>query len=52
MGGDGGVNTQNISQLAFGGVDVFNVGSFIQQAPDAERAFRSLQRIAEETGTT
>jgi ribulose-phosphate 3-epimerase len=52
IGWDGGVNSHNISQLAFGGVDVFNVGGFLQDADDAEKAFRSLARIAEETGTT
>jgi ribulose-phosphate 3-epimerase len=49
---DGGINDQNISQLAFAGVDVFNVGGFIQNAPDPEKAYLALQRIADETGTT
>ncbi|MBI2009150.1 hypothetical protein HYS84_01920 [Candidatus Saccharibacteria bacterium] len=52
IGWDGGINQQNISQLAAGGVDVFNVGGFIQEAKEPERAFRVLQRIADETGTT
>lgn len=52
IGWDGGVNAQNISQLAFGGVDVFDVGGFIQEAEDADAAYKSLERIAEETGTT
>jgi ribulose-phosphate 3-epimerase len=52
IGWDGGINTQNISQLAFSGIDVFNVGGFIQDAPNPEQAYQSLQRIAEETGTT
>jgi ribulose-phosphate 3-epimerase len=52
IGWDGGVNSQNISQLAFGGVDVFAVGGFIQSAPDPEQAFKTLDRIAQETGTT
>jgi pentose-5-phosphate-3-epimerase len=52
IGWDGGVNDRNISQLVFGGVDVFDVGGFIQNAPDPERAFHSLARIADETGTT
>lgn len=52
IGWDGGANDQNIAQLVFGGIDVINVGGFIQQADDPERAFRSLQRIADETGTT
>ena len=52
IGWDGGINQQNISQLAAGGVDVFNVGGFIQDAKDPERTFHALQRIADETGTT
>jgi pentose-5-phosphate-3-epimerase len=52
IGWDGGVTDQNISQLAFAGVDVFNVGGFIQKAEDPEKAFHVLERIADETGTT
>jgi ribulose-phosphate 3-epimerase len=52
VGWDGGINDQNISQLAFAGVDVFNVGGFIQKADSPEKAFRALTRIADETGTT
>ena len=52
IGWDGGINDHNISQLAFGGVDVFNVGGFLQSSPDPEKAYNSLARIAEETGTT
>jgi len=52
IGWDGGVNLQNISQLAAGGVDVFNVGGFLQTAPDPEHEYLALERIAEETGTT
>lgn len=52
IGWDGGVNDQNISRLAAGGVDVFNVGGFLQKAEDAEHAYKILDRIAQETGTT
>ena len=52
VGWDGGVTNRNASQLAFGGVDVFNVGGFLQDSPDPERDFYSLKRIVEETGTT
>jgi ribulose-phosphate 3-epimerase len=52
IGWDGGVNDQNIAQLIFGGVDVINVGGFIQSADNPERAYRTLSRIADETGTT
>ncbi|HSX17998.1 MAG TPA: hypothetical protein VLE51_01420 [Candidatus Saccharimonadales bacterium] len=51
IGWDGGVNQQNVSELIFGGVDVLNVGGFIQEAEDPARAFHMLGRIAEETGT-
>lgn len=52
IGWDGGISDQNISQLAFAGVDVFNVGSFIQKADDPLKTYHALQRIADETGTT
>jgi ribulose-phosphate 3-epimerase len=52
IGWDGGINDQNVSQLVFGGVDVLNVGGYIQKAADPETAFKSLQRIADETGET
>jgi ribulose-phosphate 3-epimerase len=52
IGWDGGVNSQNLSQLVTGGVDVLNVGGFIQKAEDPEKAYRTLVRIADETGTT
>jgi len=52
VGWDGGGTDQNISQLATGGVNVFNVGGFIQEASNPEKVFHRLQRIADETGTT
>ncbi|HEX4773949.1 MAG TPA: hypothetical protein VH234_00315 [Candidatus Saccharimonadales bacterium] len=52
IGWDGGVNEQNISRLASGGVDVFNVGGYLQDSSDPEHSFQVLARIAEETGTT
>lgn len=52
IGWDGGVNNQNASQIVFGGVDVLNVGGFIQNAADPEKAYHGLKRIADETGTT
>lgn len=52
IGWDGGINERNISQLAFGGVDVFNVGGYIQEAEDPHKAYLHLSRIAQETGTT
>jgi ribulose-phosphate 3-epimerase len=52
IGWDGGINDQNISQLAFAGVDVFNVGGFIQKAENPEKSYEALRRIADETGET
>lgn len=52
IGWDGGVNDQNVSQLVSGGVDVLNVGGFIQKSEDPLRTFEALQRIADETGST
>lgn len=52
IGWDGGINEQNISQLASGGVDIFDVGGFIQDSDNPEKVFRRLQRIADETGGT
>jgi ribulose-phosphate 3-epimerase len=52
IGWDGGVNDQNISNLAAGGIDVFSVGGFIQNSANPEHAYKVLQRIADETGTT
>lgn len=42
IGWDGGVNDQNIVQLAAGGIEVVNVGGFIQSAEDHQAAYRLL----------
>ena len=42
IGWDGGVNDLNVKQLVEGGIEVVNVGSFIQSAKDAEKAYHSL----------
>ena len=52
IGWDGGVNVNNVAELVNGGVDVLNVGGYIQNSTDPARAFASLQRIADETGST
>ncbi len=52
VGWDGGINEQNISQLASGGIDVFNVGGSIVNSDEPERVFHRLRRIVDETGTT
>jgi ribulose-phosphate 3-epimerase len=43
IGWDGGINAENISVLAEAGVEVFNVGGFIQRSRDPEQAYRSLE---------
>jgi ribulose-phosphate 3-epimerase len=45
IGWDGGVNAENASQLAAGGVDVLNVGGFIQHAIDPAKAYAKLKAI-------
>lgn len=52
VGWDGGVDQQNASELVAGGVDVLNVGGYLQNSPDPPRAYSALQRIADETGET
>jgi ribulose-phosphate 3-epimerase len=52
IGWDGGVNDQNVAELVFGGVDVLNVGGFLQNAQNPADTYHTLVRIAEETGTT
>lgn len=42
IGWDGGVNDRNINMLVRGGVDVLNVGGFIQQSDDPENAYAKL----------
>jgi ribulose-phosphate 3-epimerase len=42
IGWDGGVNDQNAHQIAAAGVDVLNVGGFIQHATDPAAAYATL----------
>lgn len=42
IGWDGGVNATNAAELAAGGVDVLNVGGFIQHAVDPAQAYAAL----------
>lgn len=46
IGWDGGVNDTNIQQLVAAGVEVLNVGGYIQSAPNAEEAYEKLVTIA------
>lgn len=43
IGWDGGVKDTNVHLLAAGGVDVLNVGGFIQKASDPAAAYATLQ---------
>jgi len=44
IGWDGGINNTNAKALAMGGVDVLNVGGFIQHASDPRMAYGALAR--------
>jgi ribulose-phosphate 3-epimerase len=44
IGWDGGINNTNARALAMGGVDVLNVGGFIQHASDPRMAYGALKR--------
>lgn len=44
IGWDGGINDENIQQLVAGGVDLLNVGGYIQRAEDPLAAYRKLQQ--------
>lgn len=44
IGWDGGITDANAAKLAAGGVDVLNVGGFIQKSDDPAAAYESLSR--------
>ncbi len=45
FGWDGGVNDNNVKQLAEGGVDVLNVGGYIQNSADPQTSFNELNAL-------
>jgi ribulose-phosphate 3-epimerase len=45
IGWDGGINDQNIKALIDGGVDVLNVGGFIQKAENPQEAYATLEEV-------
>jgi len=45
FGWDGGVNNQNVRELAEGGIEVINAGGYIQQAEDPANAYNTLVEI-------
>lgn len=47
IGWDGGINEHNAQQFFEAGVDVLNVGGFIQKAAHPEQAYATLLAIAE-----
>jgi pentose-5-phosphate-3-epimerase len=46
IGWDGGINNKNAAVLAAGGVNVLNVGGFIQHADNPEAAYEQLKTAA------
>lgn len=45
IGWDGGINASNVRQLVTGGVDVLNVGGYIQHAIDPAHAYATLESL-------
>lgn len=45
VGWDGGITTDNVAALVAGGVDVLNVGGFIQRSDDPAAAYKELQKL-------
>ena len=45
IGWDGGVNPDNLPQLASAGVDIFNVGSYLQSAAEPKKAYDLLTSL-------
>lgn len=50
IGWDGGINDQNALALAKGGIDVLNVGGFIQKSDNPEHAYAKLKAILKSEG--
>lgn len=44
IGWDGGVNDQNAKQLADGGIDVLNIGGYIQKAENPQTSYAKLKQ--------
>jgi ribulose-phosphate 3-epimerase len=45
IGWDGGVSSANIAQIASNGVDVINVGGYIQSSLDPKATFEQLEKL-------
>lgn len=50
IGWDGGINDQNALTLAEGGIDVLNVGGFIQKSNNPEHAYAKLKSLLQMRG--
>lgn len=48
IGWDGGINDHNAAQLVQGGVDILNVGGYIQHADNPKNAYDTLIRVTQE----
>ncbi len=45
IGWDGGVNEKNVKKIASAGIDIINVGGYIQTAPDPVLAYETLVEL-------
>lgn len=45
LGWDGGINAENAPLLAEGGIEVLNVGGFIQHADDPKASYETLMKL-------
>jgi ribulose-phosphate 3-epimerase len=52
IGWDGGINADNAADLARAGVDVLNVGGFIQRAEEPASAYAKLEQIVQGVNAT
>lgn len=50
IGWDGGINLENIRELAHSNIDILNVGSTISRATNAEEMFKELSTEADKKG--
>jgi ribulose-phosphate 3-epimerase len=51
IGWDGGVNAENASQLALGGIEVLNAGGAIQRSEDPQAAYDQLVELGEKVSS-
>jgi ribulose-phosphate 3-epimerase len=51
IGWDGGINESNTLALVNGGIDVLNVGKYLQQAESIEEAYARLEKVVKGNNT-